>query len=362
MKSLLATFLIALLAGCATGPIGPQIDRSLTAKGQASRVRFVVLHYTVSDRPTSIRILTQQQVSSHYLLTDDPQPMIYGLVDETNQSYHAGLSSWKGFTQLNTSSIGIEIVNPGWVDTPQGRVYAPFHQAQIDRLIVLLKDIVKRHNVTPENILGHSDIAPLRKQDPGPMFPWYQLAQAGLIKWPDPLRVAAVRPAFEQYPPDVGWYQAKLVTHGFALPRTGVLDEATRTVLSAFQMKYRPANIGGIPDAETAALLEVLTTPATPLAPTVTAGTRVPAAPATAVFRAVPAPAAPVAPAAPAATFAPAVTAVPVVPAVPEAPAAPEALAVPEVPAAPAALPAPVAPATPVAPVAPATPSAMQPQ
>jgi N-acetylmuramoyl-L-alanine amidase len=262
MKTLVATLLIALLAGCVTGP---QYDKTYTAKGQSSRARFLVLHYTVSDRPSSIKILTEQQVSAHYLLTDEPKPTIYNLVDETNAAWHAGNSSWKNFTQLNNSSIGIEIVNPGWQDTPNGRVYAPFPQYQIDALIPLVRDIVTRHHITPDNVLGHSDIAPLRKQDPGPMFPWKQLADAGLVTWPDATRVAVVAPVFQAQLPDVAWYQKKLATWGYALVQSGILDEQTRAVLSAFQMKYRPANIDGMPDVETAALLEALTNPAGPL-------------------------------------------------------------------------------------------------
>ena len=258
--------MIALLAGYTTQY--PRIDKTLRATGQAIRIRFLVLHYTVSDKPASIKILTQQQVSAHYLVTDDPQPTIYGLVDETRAAYHAGISSWKGYTQLNNSSIGIEIVNAGWKDTPQGRVFAPFPQSQIDVLVPLIKDIVARHKIAPENVVGHSDIAPLRKQDPGPLFPWYQLAQAGLVVWPDANRVAAVRQVFDIQVPDAAWFQKKLAAHGFALAQSGVLDGQTRTVIGAFQMKYRPANIAGEPDAETAAMLEVLTTPANaPLPP-----------------------------------------------------------------------------------------------
>jgi N-acetylmuramoyl-L-alanine amidase len=264
MKSIAATLLIALLAGCATGP---QYDKTYTAKGQSSRARFLVLHYTVSDRPSSIKILTEQQVSAHYLLTDDPKPVIYNLVDENNAAWHAGNSSWKNFTQLNNSSIGIEIVNPGWKDTPNGRVYAPFPQSQIDAIIPLVRDIVTRHHITPDNVLGHSDIAPLRKQDPGPMFPWKQLADAGLVAWPDATRVAAVAPIFQTQLPEVAWYQKKLAAWGYALVQSGNLDEQTRAVLSAFQMKYRPANIDGVPDVETAALLEALTNPTGPLPP-----------------------------------------------------------------------------------------------
>ena len=265
MKSLAAILALSVLAGCTTTGV-KQYDDTYTAKGQASRARFVVLHYTVSDTPRSIKILTEQEVSAHYLLTDEAQPKIYRLVDENRAAWHAGNSSWKNFTQLNNSSIGIEIVNPGWKDTPQGRVYAPFAQTQIDALVPLLKDIVQRHGIAPENILGHSDIAPLRKQDPGPQFPWQRLAQEGLIKWPDANRVAAVRPVFDATLPDIAWFQRKLATHGFGFVQSGVLDVQTRAVLTAFQMKYRPRDIAGVPDAETAALLEVLTTPpGTPL-------------------------------------------------------------------------------------------------
>jgi N-acetylmuramoyl-L-alanine amidase len=262
MKNLAVTLLIALLAGCATGP---QYDKTYTAKGQSSRARFLVLHYTVSDRPSSIKILTEQQVSAHYLVTDEPKPVIYNLVDENNAAWHAGNSSWKNFTQLNNSSIGIEIVNAGWKDTPNGRVYAPFPQYQIDALIPLVRDIVTRHHITPDNVLGHSDIAPGRKQDPGPMFPWKQLADAGLVAWPDAGRVAAVTPVFQAQLPDAAWYQKKLATWGYGLVQSGTFDEPTRTVLSTFQMKYRPANIDGMPDVETAALLEALTNPTGPL-------------------------------------------------------------------------------------------------
>jgi N-acetylmuramoyl-L-alanine amidase len=261
MKILVASLLLALLAGCATPPpSGPVLDHTYTAKG-------LVLHYTVGDKASSLATLTQQEVSAHYLVTDDPVPIIYNLVDEKNAAWHAGNSSWKNFTQLNNSSIGIEIVNPGYKDTPNGRVYAPFPQSQIDALIPLVKDIVARHHIAPENVLGHSDIAPQRKQDPGPMFPWKQLAAAGLVTWPDANRVATLNPYFQAQLPDIAWFQKKLAGWGYGLVQSGQLDEQTRTVLSAFQMKYRPANIDGNPDAETASLLETLTNPRGPIPP-----------------------------------------------------------------------------------------------
>lgn len=265
--------LLALLAGCATvppPPATPTIDRTLSARGQSDRIKYIIVHYTVSDLPRSIKILTTQDVSAHYLVTDADQPTVYQLVDESRQSNHAGYSNWKIYNQLNAASIGIEIVNPGFKDTPQGRVWYPFKPAQVDQLVVLLKDIVKRHNIKPENILGHNEIAPQRKLDPGPLFPWKRLADEGLITWPEPSRVAARLPGYQEQLPDIFWFQRTLAQIGYAVPQTGVFDQATRNVVAVFQTKYRPALFDGTPDAETAALLDVLTSPlpVLPLAPT----------------------------------------------------------------------------------------------
>jgi N-acetylmuramoyl-L-alanine amidase len=258
----------ALLGGCAAPPLltsgGVPIDTRYTSKGQDSRVLFLVIHYTVGNFESSLKILTEGEVSSHYLVSDHSPPRIYRLVDENRRAWHSGPSYWRGHGQLNASSIGIEIVHPGFVETPQGRVYQPYPQAQIDVLIPLIKDIVKRHEIRPERIVGHSDVLPQYKQDPGPTFPWKRLADEGLIPWPDASRVAAQRSVFEAQLPDVAWFQKSLQTHGFALPQTGLLDAATRDALAAFQMRFRPQKYDGAPDAETAALLHVLITPARP--------------------------------------------------------------------------------------------------
>jgi N-acetylmuramoyl-L-alanine amidase len=281
MKIVPLLALTALLAGCATvPPEALRLDHTLTARAQSERIKYVIVHYTVSDTPRSITTLAHGTlVSAHYLLTDTNPPFFYTLVDESRQSNHAGLSSWKIYNQLNSASIGIEIVNPGFKETAQGRVYAPFQQAQIDQLILLLKDIVKRHNIAPGNILGHNDIAPQRKQDPGPAFPWKQLADAGLIPWPEPSRVAARMPGYQEQLPEVIWFQSKLAEIGYAVPQNGELDQATRNVISVFQTKYRPSLFDGTPDAETAAMMDVLTTPL-PVIPTAVVPAAVSGAPA----------------------------------------------------------------------------------
>lgn len=256
-KKLLAFLLTLLAAGCATGPA---IDRSYDAASQDSRAQYLILHFTYGDWASSLRVLTEGPVSSHYLVRDDPV-RIYGLVDESRRAYHAGVSSWKGQTALNAASIGIEIVNAGNRLAPEGIAWQDYPPAQIDAVVDLVKWIVKRHEIRPDRILGHSDIAPLRKVDPGPKFPWKRLADEGLIPWPDAARVAERRAAFDAQLPGVDWFQARLADHGFAVPQTAELDVATQKVIAAFQMKYRPARFDGVPDAETAAILDVMTSP-----------------------------------------------------------------------------------------------------
>ncbi|GIZ50382.1 N-acetylmuramoyl-L-alanine amidase [Noviherbaspirillum aridicola] len=255
-SSFFAILCLLLLAGCVSGPA---IDRSYSAVSQDSRVRYVILHYTHGDLARSFRTLTEGRVSSHYLLSDRPAA-IYQLVDEDRRAWHAGDSAWNKDTQLNFSSIGIELVNGGYADTPQGRLWHPYTEEQITLLIDLLKQIVARHRIAPEHILGHSDIAPGRKVDPGPLFPWERLARAGLIRWPDPALVARLRPVFALALPDAAWFQRSLRRHGYALAETGQWDDASRNALAAFQMKYRPTRFDGMPDEETAAMLEALAT------------------------------------------------------------------------------------------------------
>ena len=249
--STLWLFVLAFLGGCASAP---SIDTTYKARSQDSRVRFIVLHFTAEDFDSSLRTLTQGSVSSHYLVRDDP-PTVYRLVDDDRRAYHAGESSWKGITWLNAASIGIEIVNRGFHDG-QWQDYPP---AQVDAVIALLKKLVREHGVSPDRILGHNEIAPQRKVDPGPRFPWKRLADEGLVLWPDPGTVAARQPQYDRQLPDIAWFQQRLEQHGYAVPRTGMLDAATRNVIVAFQMRYRPSRFDGEPDAETAAVLDALT-------------------------------------------------------------------------------------------------------
>jgi N-acetylmuramoyl-L-alanine amidase len=230
--------------GCATRQdaaprmgLAQAIDRTQITVSQDSRAQFLILHFTAEDFETSMRYLTEGPVSSHYLVSDEPVPRVFQLA--------AG---------LNAASIGIEITNLG----SRVKGYADYPAMQIELVIALVRDIVKRHGIKPTHVLGHSDIAPQRKDDPGPRFPWKRLADAGLIVWPDAAKVAQLRTTFDTTLPEVAWFQQQLAVLGYAVPQSGVLDAPTQKVIAVFQMKYRPERYDGSLDAHTAALLQAL--------------------------------------------------------------------------------------------------------
>ena len=206
-------------------------------------VSILVLHYTgMPDAAGAIARLSDPaaKVSCHYLVAEDGQ--IVRMVAEDKRAWHAGKSHWRGIDSLNSCSIGIEIVNPG-----HELGYRPFPEAQIDSLIPLVSDIVKRHGITRGNVVGHSDIAPARKQDPGELFPWYRLAK---------LRLALPRPTKNLMDPH--WSDAGFL---LALERFGyeVTDPLAATV--AFQRRFRPELIDGTIDGECRSILLALLLP-----------------------------------------------------------------------------------------------------
>lgn len=260
--------LALLLAACSTST---SIDRGTyvadtryRAQNVDSRVRFLVMHYTEIDERQSIQVLTTEGVSAHYVVPDAPQirngePVVWQLVPESQRAWHAGTSSWQGTTELNAASIGIENVNLGPIDTPQGRGWQPYPPAQVDALIRLSKDIVTRYAIAPTRVVGHSDIAPQRKIDPGPLFPWKQLYDAGVGAWPDAATVERDLAGRDPHAPvDVQSLQQKLARYGYDVATDGVLDERTRRVFAAFQMHFRPADYSGHADAETDAIAQAL--------------------------------------------------------------------------------------------------------
>ena len=143
------------------------------------KIKFIVIHYTgMQSEGVSIKRLTSKksQVSSHYLINREGQ--IIKMVDEKNIAWHAGKSKWKNFISLNNQSIGVELVNKG-----HKFGYENFSKKQISKLILLCKTLIKKYKIKKENILGHSDIAPLRKIDPGEKFPWKHLSKKKIGYW-----------------------------------------------------------------------------------------------------------------------------------------------------------------------------------
>ncbi|MCA8171218.1 N-acetylmuramoyl-L-alanine amidase [Burkholderia gladioli] len=258
----------ALLAACASPTLvdrdGYVADTSHPARGTDSRVRFLVLHYTESDDQRALFVLTHNEVSAHYLVPSHPprrngEPVVLQLVPENQRAWHAGVSDWQGTTELNAASIGIEIVNAGPLDAPANRHWQPYAPDQIEAVVKLAKDIVTRYGIPPTRVVAHSDIAPQRKIDPGPAFPWQALARAGIGAWPDDATVAArLAGRAPGDPVDVRGLQLKLARYGYEVATDGVLDARTRRVFAAFQMHFRPADYSGNPDAQTDAIAQAL--------------------------------------------------------------------------------------------------------
>ncbi len=211
-------------------------------------LQFIILHYTgMKTGAEALQRLCDPKVkvSAHYMIEEDGR--IFKLVDEGKRAWHAGQSFWRGITDLNSASIGIELVNPG-----HQFGYHAFPAAQIAALKELMHDLIKRHNLSPIHApLAHSDIAPLRKDDPGELFPWQELAQDGLGLWP--------APESDDYGhADDAEVQNLLRAIGYDCPMSGAYDRATRAALVAFQRHYHPDNLTGTPEKETTARLRAL--------------------------------------------------------------------------------------------------------
>ncbi|WP_127958230.1 N-acetylmuramoyl-L-alanine amidase [Serratia microhaemolytica] len=249
-----------------------QIIDKYASQGADQRIRFLVMHYTAEDVATSLRKLTEEQVSSHYLLpafskNDASQLSVYQLVPEQQRAWHAGESYWRGRSHLNDTSIGIEIVNQGpkqsWFNTR----WHPYSQQQIALLIALSRDIVQRYDIKAVDVVAHSDISPQRKQDPGPLFPWQQLAEAGIGAWPDAATVEhylAGRDRTAEVP--IARLLGKLARYGYRIEPEWDASQQKK-LLVAFQMHFRPTNYRGEPDAESEAIIDALLSKYFPAAP-----------------------------------------------------------------------------------------------
>lgn len=245
-----------------------------------ARIDLVVLHYTgMQDGETALRRLCDPapkagdypgpwqapdtdpatvlgRASAHYVVGEAGE--VWRLVDEKERAWHAGKSLWEGRDDTNARSVGIEIINGG-----HDFGLPPFPEAQIDAVIALVRDIMKRNGLAPNRVVGHSDVAPLRKEDPGERFPWKRLADAGVSIWPDSAggeRVLLKRGARGGA---VHGLHAALAEFGYGAPeepspRDAAYDETTEAIVRAFQRRFEPHAPDGVLRESTAAALESL--------------------------------------------------------------------------------------------------------
>lgn len=282
LRGLLCALMTLLLAGCAGTAARPG-QVAVPSANQDSRVAVIVIHHTSEDFGGSLKILTEpssRPVSSHYLVPEPLDPSypnkklkVYSLVDEDQRAWHAGASYWQGITKLNNVSVGIEIVNqtychkaedappPVGQDWPDESIcfYPDYPESQIALVIELLQDILQRHpEVKPTHIVGHADIAPQRKIDPGPRFPWQRLYKLGIGAWYDDATVGRYWERFRLQMPNTLQLQSALHTYGYDIELSGEADLQTRNVLRAFQAHFIPWQVTGEASPETAAVLFAL--------------------------------------------------------------------------------------------------------
>jgi N-acetylmuramoyl-L-alanine amidase len=217
---------------------------------------IILLHYTGMQSPQEAlkRLCSpDSKVSAHYFVFEDGR--IVQSVPESRRAWHAGISHWAGETDINSASIGIEIANPG-----HDFGYPDFPKRQIAAVIALCKGIIARRSIPPKRVLGHSDVAPSRKRDPGEKFPWRLLHDSGVGEWVTPSRISDKGPSFTlgQENDDIRGLQMALADFGYGIEVTGRFDEATRDVVTAFQRHFRPAKIDGVADGSTLRTLHKL--------------------------------------------------------------------------------------------------------
>lgn len=226
--------------------------------GDRSRGRvpdMIVLHYTgMPDVEGALaRLCTSgTDVSAHYVVLEDGR--IVQCVQEVKRAWHAGTSFWAGEEDINSCSIGIEIVNRGhdWG-------YPDFPLRQVAAVIALCRGIMLRRDIPSHRVLAHSDVAPARKKDPGEKFPWHSMANSGVGHWVQPAPIVRGDALMlGSISDDVLHMQQALAKYGYGVPLTGKYDGATMEVVTAFQRHFRPARVDGVADRSTLATLEAL--------------------------------------------------------------------------------------------------------
>ncbi len=216
----------------------------------AVSIDVLLLHYTgMESAEAALKRLggAKAKLSAHYVVDEDGT--VYRLVDEENRAWHAGEAVWAGAANINDRSVGVELVNPG-----HEFGYRPFPEAQMAALVEVAGAIVRRHRIPPWRVLGHSDVAPQRKRDPGVLFDWARLARAGIGLWPE-LPEPGPDPAVPERPGTpaavVAETRSLLARFGYDIAPGAAWDEAARNVVAAFQRHFRPSRVDGLVDDDT---------------------------------------------------------------------------------------------------------------
>jgi N-acetylmuramoyl-L-alanine amidase len=227
---------------------------NFNARADGCDISMLILHYTnmVNAEAALARLCDPaSEVSAHYLIARDGE--VFALVDEADRAWHAGVSAWQGQRDINSVSVGIELDHPG--HDASGRM-AAYPTAQMAALVDLAKAIIARHNIAADMVLGHSDVAPGRKIDPGEALDWAALARAGVGLWPDavvPEKVETLRTGDAS--PAVAALQQALRAYGYELAHDGVFGPQMSAVISAFQRHFRASCVDGQADGETQTLI-----------------------------------------------------------------------------------------------------------
>ena len=231
------------------------------------RIQFIVVHYTATNNEYSIKELISNRVSAHFLVLDEDDNTIYNLVPLDQRAWHAGASSFRGRTNLNDTSIGIEIVSDGIARDrrndpnryPPYDAYLEYKPIQIEKVAQIIKYVAARYNIPAKNIVAHSDIAPSRKKDPGAKFPWKELYEKYDIgAWYNESDKQAFMNEEKFNATSISDIKEELRKYGYEINRTNEWDRDSRDVVYAFQLHFNPKNATGDMDLETFAILKAL--------------------------------------------------------------------------------------------------------
>lgn len=238
-------------------PVATQVVPSPNHDERTLPVDALILHYTgmASASEALLRLCNPlSKVSSHYLVFEHGR--VVQMVPEARRAWHAGVSAWEGVRDMNSRTIGIEIAHPGHAE--DGTV-APFPEAQMAAVTALCRDILGRWPIRADRVLGHSDIAPERKIDPGESFPWPALHRDGIGHWvpPAPIRDGRFFSQGDAGQP-IEALQSMFALYGYDVPVSGTFDARTKAVVAAFQRRFRPARVDGVADASTITTLRDL--------------------------------------------------------------------------------------------------------